>query len=61
MGLYMEWPQRRESKAKLAICCLHIFTVVLGVFITVTGTYTTIQSILDAYAEGSVGKPFTCS
>ncbi|KAL6850718.1 hypothetical protein ACO1O0_007843 [Amphichorda felina] len=61
MGLSLEWKSRKESKVKMATCCLHIFTVVLGLFITVSGTYTTIQSIVDAYNSGAVGKPFTCS
>jgi len=61
MGLYMDWEKRGTSRAKAAICYFHIFTIVLGAFITVTGTYTTVQSIVDAYKLGTVGKPFTCS
>lgn len=61
MGLYMDWQHRSVSKAKLAICIFHMVVVVLGSFLTVTGTYTTVQSIVDAYAAGDVGKPFTCS
>ncbi|KAH8173717.1 transmembrane amino acid transporter protein [Sarocladium implicatum] len=60
MGLYMDWQNRSTSKAKMAICVFHIFVVALGSFVTVTGTYTTVQSIVDAYAAGAVGKPFTC-
>ena len=60
MGLSLEWESRKASKVKMATCCLHIFTVALGLFITVSGTYTTIQSIVDAYDSGDVGKPFTC-
>ncbi|KEZ39569.1 hypothetical protein SAPIO_CDS9472 [Scedosporium apiospermum] len=61
MGLYMDWEKRGTSRAKAAICYFHIFTIVLGAFITITGTYTTVQSIVDAYKLGTVGKPFTCS
>ncbi|KAL2201782.1 hypothetical protein CC79DRAFT_1281382 [Sarocladium strictum] len=61
MGLYMDWQHRSQSKAKLAICIFHMVVVVLGSFVTVTGTYTTIQSIVDAYNDGTVGSPFTCS
>lgn len=61
MGLYMDWELRGTSKVKQALCYFHIFTVVLGAFMTVTGTYTTIQSIIDAYKLGTVGTPFTCS
>ncbi|KAK6087032.1 neutral amino acid transporter [Seiridium cupressi] len=61
MGLHMDWVHRRSTKTKLAACCLHVFTVILGSFITVSGTYTTIQSIIDAYRSGAVGQAFTCS
>ncbi|RSL88338.1 hypothetical protein CDV31_016080 [Fusarium ambrosium] len=61
MGLYMDWESRGTSKVKQMLCYFHIFTVVLGAFMTVTGTYTTIQSIIDAYKLGTVGTPFTCS
>lgn len=60
MGLSMDWEGRAASKIKMGTCCLHIFTLVLGVFITVSGTYTTIQSVIDAYNVGDVGRPFSC-
>ncbi|POR35258.1 hypothetical protein TPAR_04541 [Tolypocladium paradoxum] len=60
MGLSLDWKTRGVSKIKMATCRLHIFTVVLGSFITISGTYTTIQSIADAYNSGEVGRPFTC-
>ncbi|SPO01220.1 related to neutral amino acid permease [Cephalotrichum gorgonifer] len=60
MGLCMDWASRGTSKAKMTACCVHIFTLALGLFITVSGTYTTIQSIVDAYKEGDVGRPFSC-
>uniref|UniRef100_L2GHZ4 Neutral amino acid transporter n=1 Tax=Colletotrichum fructicola (strain Nara gc5) TaxID=1213859 RepID=L2GHZ4_COLFN len=60
MGLYMDWEVRSLSKAKMGLCLLHCFTVVLASFMTVAGTYTTIQSIVDAYRSGEVGSAFTC-
>lgn len=60
MGLYMDWEKRSSSKVKMSFCALHIFTIVLGSFMTVVGTYTTIQSIIDAYNDGRVGSAFTC-
>lgn len=60
MGLYMDWEVRSLSKAKMGLCLLHCFTVVLASFMTVAGTYTTIQSIVDAYKSGEVGSAFTC-
>ena len=61
MGLYMDKGMHGVNAKSKAICGLHIFTVVLGSFITVAGTYTTIQSIIDAYNSGAVGGAFTCS
>ncbi|KAI1380737.1 amino acid transporter [Hypoxylon crocopeplum] len=39
----------------------HWFLVVLGLFITVGGTYSTILSIKDAYATGLIGSAFSCA
>ncbi|CAM1508651.1 Fc.00g054990.m01.CDS01 [Cosmosporella sp. VM-42] len=61
MGLYIVREDYRASKLKMAICGLHVFTICLGSFITIAGTYTTIRSIIDAYSSGVVGGAFTCS
>ncbi len=50
-----------SSKGITALCALHCVTIVGGSFMAVAGTYTTIQSIIDAYADGSVSRAFTCS
>ncbi|KAJ4248418.1 hypothetical protein NW762_012755 [Fusarium torreyae] len=61
MALHMDRGYHRSSKAKMALCGLHVFTLLLGAFITVSGTYTSFQSIIDAYADGIVGGAFTCA
>lgn len=61
MGLYMERKRQISSRVTLAMCALHIFTLVLGSFITVAGTYTTIRSIVEAYQQGVVGSAFSCA
>ncbi|KAL2212796.1 neutral amino acid transporter [Sarocladium strictum] len=61
MGLYMDWELRRTSWKKRALCYFHIFTAVIGLFMTIGGTTTTVQSIVSAYKTGNVGSPFSCS
>jgi len=39
---------------------LSVATFLAGGFICVAGTYVTIKLIVDAYASGIVGKPFSC-
>ncbi|KAL6247140.1 hypothetical protein RBB50_005483 [Rhinocladiella similis] len=61
MGLYMQRGNYRSSKKVMALCALHCVTVAGGSFMAIAGTYTTIQSIVDAYASDSVARAFTCS
>jgi len=41
-------------------CLLAVFTILVGAFICVAGTYVSIKLIDDAYKDGLVGKPFSC-
>ncbi|KAH8667053.1 transmembrane amino acid transporter protein-domain-containing protein [Xylariales sp. PMI_506] len=61
MSLYLEKGVPKTSLKQKALFGFHIFTIILGLFLTVAGTYTTIQSIVDAYDSGVVGGAFTCS
>jgi hypothetical protein len=40
---------------------LNIIIIATGIFILTAGTYATIQGIIDEYAAGSVGGPFSCA
>ncbi|GAP89231.2 putative n amino acid transport system protein [Rosellinia necatrix] len=40
---------------------LNIIIILTGVFFLTVGTYATIQGIIDEYAAGSVGRPFSCA
>jgi hypothetical protein len=46
-----------KTRSRLA---LNVATLCIGSFITVAGTYTTVQSIIDAYRVGTVGSAFSC-
>ncbi|KAI2637314.1 amino acid transporter [Xylaria nigripes] len=39
---------------------LNIIIILTGVFFLTVGTYVTIQGIIDEYASGTVGRPFSC-
>jgi len=36
------------------------FLILVGVYVLIAGTYTSIQSIIDSYAAAEVGSAFTC-
>ncbi|ODN74627.1 hypothetical protein, variant 2 [Cryptococcus amylolentus CBS 6039] len=40
---------------------LSVFTLLAGVFIVITGTWSAVLSIKDSYADGSVGSAFSCA
>ncbi|KEF54366.1 uncharacterized protein A1O9_09532 [Exophiala aquamarina CBS 119918] len=61
MGLYMHRDSYRSNKRIMALCAFHCIVVVGGSFMAIAGTYTTIQSIVDAYAVNGVKRAFTCS
>lgn len=39
---------------------VNILIILAGIFILTVGTYATIQGIIDEYAAGTVGRPFSC-
>ncbi|KAF8851195.1 hypothetical protein BDZ45DRAFT_750948 [Acephala macrosclerotiorum] len=39
----------------------HVFIILLGLFLTVVGTYSAIQGIVDAYAARTIGSAFSCA
>ncbi|KAI1149198.1 N amino acid transport system protein [Nemania diffusa] len=40
---------------------VNIIIILTGIFFLTVGTYATIQGIIDEYAAGSVGRPFSCT
>ncbi|TFK57394.1 transmembrane amino acid transporter [Heliocybe sulcata] len=51
---------RKALARKWAGTIIAVLTVLLGAFICVAGTYVSIKLIVEAYADGLVGHPFTC-
>ncbi|KAK6076788.1 N amino acid transport system protein 9 [Seiridium cupressi] len=39
----------------------HIFLILLGIFVCIGGTYSTVLSIKAAYASGEIGSAFSCA
>ncbi|WWC63883.1 uncharacterized protein I303_106488 [Kwoniella dejecticola CBS 10117] len=60
MGIYMDKGKHSTTWWRKCLFAFHCLIMVVGSFITVAGTYTCIQSIVDAYAEGTVGHAFSC-
>lgn len=56
---HREW--RTASIAKSVTYYLHCIWILLGVFMTVGGTYGIIQSVIDAYNSGQIGSAFSCA
>lgn len=52
---------RTASVAKAGVYYLHCVWVLLGVFMTVGGTYGIIQSVIAAYDSGEIGSAFSCA
>ncbi|KAJ7492888.1 transmembrane amino acid transporter protein-domain-containing protein [Mycena latifolia] len=51
------WRGIRKQPGQFALA---VFTILVGAFICVAGTYVSIKLINDAYKDGLVGKPFSC-
>lgn len=50
----------RSVRKKWPMFLLCFGTLVFGGFICVAGLYAIIKSLIEAYASGAVGHPFTC-
>lgn len=59
--LYDHGDWRTASPGKAVAYYLHWLMALIGCFMCVGGTYGVIQSVVDAYAEGTVGSVFSCA
>ncbi|EXJ96134.1 hypothetical protein A1O1_01260 [Capronia coronata CBS 617.96] len=51
----------RGSLWQKTMYALHVLLILIGIFVTIGGTYAVIQSIVDAYASGTIGAAFDCA
>ncbi|KAI0015646.1 amino acid transporter [Xylariomycetidae sp. FL0641] len=61
LWLYDFQHYRSGSLWQRSLYVFHWFLVLLGLFVTVGGTYSTILTIKNAYASGLIGSAFSCA
>ncbi|KAF7118491.1 hypothetical protein CNMCM5793_008017 [Aspergillus hiratsukae] len=61
LWLYSHEHYRRGSVARLVIYGLHVGMILLGVFMTVGGTYGVVVQIIEAYRDGQIDQAFSCA
>ncbi|WVR08411.1 hypothetical protein IAU60_005466 [Kwoniella sp. DSM 27419] len=52
---------RKGGLKQKAMWSFHVLFIGIGLFMTVGGTYTMIQNIIDSYAAGAVDRAFSCA
>lgn len=51
---------RKQSTLGYVELAFNVLIIIIGVYMLGVGTYTSVQSIIDSYAAGSVTGVFTC-
>ncbi|ETS86636.1 hypothetical protein PFICI_00464 [Pestalotiopsis fici W106-1] len=52
---------RKGNVWQITTYYLHVLMIAFGAFMTIGGTYSVIQEIIDAYASGAIGSAFSCA
>lgn len=52
---------RKGNWWQVTVYWLNWLMILLAVFMTIGGTYGVVQNIIDAYANGTIGKAFSCA
>lgn len=52
---------RKGNVWQITAYYLHVLMIAFGAFMTIGGTYSVIQEIIDAYASGTIGSAFSCA
>ncbi|KAJ3746157.1 transmembrane amino acid transporter protein-domain-containing protein [Lentinula detonsa] len=50
-----------DGPLRSAETLVNYFFILLGAYITIAGTYTSVESIIESYQAQAVGSPFTCA
>ncbi|KAK5690805.1 hypothetical protein LTR97_011966 [Elasticomyces elasticus] len=58
-SLHVEY--RKGSLREQALWWAHVGMLLMGLFLTIGGTYANISNIIDQFHEGKVGKAFSCA
>ncbi|KAF7164370.1 hypothetical protein CNMCM5623_008958 [Aspergillus felis] len=61
LWLYSHKHYRQGSVGRLVIYSLHVGMILLGVFMTIGGTYGVVVQIMDAYHNGQIDQAFSCA
>ena len=64
MWFFLTWDQYKNPAVRgrwyWYLAAYNLFAIVLGWFITISGTYGTVLSIHQAFKDGSVSQPWSC-
>jgi hypothetical protein len=52
---------REQSPYGYFMLVMNVIIIIIGLFFLTAGTYTSVQSIIDGFAAGTVGSVFTCA
>ncbi|KAJ5689186.1 hypothetical protein N7462_003578 [Penicillium macrosclerotiorum] len=61
LWLYSHPQYRKGNRVQQSIYTLHILLILLGLFMTVGGTYGVIIQIKEAYSDGQISSAFSCA
>ncbi|KAE8147877.1 transmembrane amino acid transporter protein-domain-containing protein [Aspergillus avenaceus] len=61
LWLYRHGHYWKKDAVRSTIYILHVLLVILGLFMTIGGTYGVIVQIMDAYNSGKIDKVFSCA
>jgi hypothetical protein len=61
LWIYSHQHYRQGSVGRLVIYGLHVGMILLGVFMTIGGTYGVVVQIMDAYRDGKIDQAFSCA